>query len=273
MAKDETPAALIDARIKSLGGWRGDMLATVRRLIKDAAPDVTEDIKWRKPTNPGGVPVWEQNGLICTGEVYKDKIKLTFAHGAALPDPKGVFNASLDAGTRRAIDIAEGHKLNEAAFKSLIKVAAAHNRSKAVKSKTKPAKPVLLTGGNPQVPKGDGDAAVQTYIAAMPAGWKRDLGKRLDALIESSVPGVKKAVKWNSAFYGMEGEGWFATFHVLTRAIKLTFFKGVSLKPMPPGFTAKSGDSRWIDLPEGDIDEAQLAKWLKQAARLPGWKP
>src|SRR3990167_8142358 len=155
MSETDSP---VTARIAEIGGWRGDMLANIRALIKDSAPDVTEDIKWRKPTNPGGVPVLEQNGLICTGEVYKDKVKLTFAHGAALPDPKGVFNASLDAGTRRAIDIAEGHKLNEAAFKSLIKVASEHTRSKAVKKKPKPAKPVLLTGGNPQVPKGDGDA-------------------------------------------------------------------------------------------------------------------
>ncbi len=119
MPKTKTPAALIDARIAELGDWRGETLAKVRRLIKQAAPDVTEDVKWRKPSNPRGVPVWEQNGLLCTGETYKDKIKLTFAHGAALADPKGLFNASLDAGTRRAIDFAEGDKLKEAAFKSL----------------------------------------------------------------------------------------------------------------------------------------------------------
>lgn len=269
MPKPDSP---VTARIAEIGGWRGAMLATIRTLIKDAAPDVTEEIKWRKASNPGGVPVWEQNGLICTGEVYKDKVKITFAHGAALADPKGLFNASLDAGTRRAIDLAEGDKLNEAAFKSLIKAAAAHNRATAVKSKTRTDKSVLLTGGNPQIAKGDGDAPVQAYIAAMP-GWKQEVGQRLDALIVKAVPKVTKAVKWNSPFYGVEGQGWFVTFHVLTRYVKVTFFKGAHLTPPPPGFTAKSGESRWIDLPEGEFDEVQLAKWMKQAAKLPGWKP
>jgi hypothetical protein len=269
MPKSDSP---VTAGIAEIGGWRGDMLANIRGLIREAAPDAVEDIKWRKPSNPGGVPAWQQNGLICTGEAYKDKVKITFAHGAALPDPKGLFNASLDAGTRRAIDLAEGDKLNEAAFKSLIKAAVAFNRSRAVKAKGKPENPVLLTGGNPQIAKGDGDAPVQAYIAAMP-GWKQDVGRRIDALIVKAVPGVQKAVKWNSPFYGLEGQGWFVTFHVLTRYVKVTFFKGVSLDPMPPGFTAKSGEARWIDLPEGDLDEAQLTKWMKQAAKLPGWKP
>lgn len=272
MPKSAPPPGDVGARIKEIGGWRGDALANIRALIKDAAPDVTEDIKWRKPTNPGGVPVWEQNGLICTGEAYKDKVKITFAQGAALADPKRLFNASLDAGTRRAIDIPEGGKLNEAAFRSLIKAAVAHNRSKAVKTKGKGDKPVLLTGGNPQIAKGDGDAPVQAYIAAMP-GWKQEVGRRLDALTVKAVPGVQKAVKWNSPFYGVEGQGWFVTFHVLTRYVKVTFFKGVHLKPTPPGHTEKSGDSRWLDIPEDGFDEAQMAKWLKQAAKLPGWKP
>lgn len=115
MPKHDSP---VTARIAEIGGWRGATLTNVHKLIKEAAPHVSEDIKWRKPTNPGGVPGWEQNGLICTGEVYKDKVKITFAHGAALADPKGLFNASLDAGTRRAIDLAEGDKLSEAAFSS-----------------------------------------------------------------------------------------------------------------------------------------------------------
>jgi hypothetical protein len=272
MPKSAPPPGDVGARIAEIGGWRGAMLANVRTLIKDAAPDVTEDIKWKKPSNPGGVPVWEQNGLICTGEVYKDKVKITFAHGAALPDPKGVFNASLDAGTRRAIDLAEGDTLNAAAFKSLIKAAAAYNRSKAVKAKGKAAKAVLLTGGNPQIAKGDGEAPVQAYISAMP-GWKQEIGQRLDALITKSVPGVKKAVKWNSPIYGLEGQGWFVTFHVLTRYVKVTFFKGIHLTPMPPGHTPKSGDSRWLDIPEDGFDEAQMKKWLKQAAKVPGWTP
>ena len=272
MSKPASPSGDVTARIAEIGGWRGATLANVRRQIKDAAPDVSEDIKWRKASNPGGVPVWEQNGLICTGAVYKDKVKITFAHGAALVDPKGLFNASLDAGTRRAIDLSEGDELNGAAFKSLIKAAVAYNRSTAVKAKGKGDKPILLTGGNPQIAKGEGDAPVQAYIAALP-GWKQETCRRLDALIVNAVPGVQKAVKWNSPFYGIEGQGWFVTFHVLTWYVKLTFFKGTSLNPMPPGFTPKSGEARWLEIPEGDLDEAQLKKWMKQAAKLPGWKP
>ncbi|HKU40330.1 MAG TPA: DUF1801 domain-containing protein [Polyangiales bacterium] len=144
---------------------------------------------------------------------------------------------------------------------------------KRAAAKTKPKKVVLLSGGNPQIAKAEGDAPVQEYIAAMP-GWKRALGERLDALIVKSVPKARKAVKWNSPFYGIEGKGWFATFHVLTRYVKITFFKGKSLRPMPPGGTPKSGESRWIDIYEDDeLDEAQLGKWLKQAAKLPGWIP
>jgi hypothetical protein len=132
---------------------------------------------------------------------------------------------------------------------------------------------VLLSGGNPQIAKADGDAPVQAYIAAMP-GWKSKLGKRLDALIVHSVPGVQKAVRWNSPMYGLEGQGWFLSFHVLTRYVKVTFFRGTSLKPLPPGGTEKSQDARWIDLYEEDeLDEAQLSRWIKQAAALPGWVP
>ena len=126
----------------------------------------------------------------------------------------------------------------------------------------------LLSGGNPQVAKGDGDAPVQAYIAAMP-GWKSDLGKRLDALIVRNVPRVRKAVRWNSPFYGIEGQGWFLGFHVFTRYVKVTFFQGTSLRPAPPGGTGK--DARWIDIHEDDFDEAQMAKWIRQAAALPGW--
>ena len=113
------------------GDWRRQTLARVRTLIEEAAPEAVEEAKWKKPTNPAGVPTWSQNGIICTGETYKDKIKLTFAKGAALKDPAGLFNASLDAGTRRAIDIREGDQLNEKAFKALIKAAAALNAAKA----------------------------------------------------------------------------------------------------------------------------------------------
>jgi hypothetical protein len=129
---------------------------------------------------------------------------------------------------------------------------------------------VLLAGGNPQIARADGDSPVQAYIAAMPA-WKRDLGKRLDALIVRNVPNVRKAVKWNSPFYGIEGQGWFLSFHVFTLFVKVTFFRGTSLRPAPLGGTGK--DARWIDIHEDDLDEAQLAAWVRQAAALPGWVP
>ena len=130
-------------------------------------------------------------------------------------------------------------------------------------------KPVLLSGGNPQIAMGDGDAPVKKYIAAMPE-WKRDVGKRLDALIVRTVPGVRKAVKWNSPFYGVEGKGWFLSFHVFTRYVKVTFFRGASLRPVPPG-TSKHKEVRYMDIHEGQLDEAQMKRWVKQAAALPGW--
>ena len=129
-----------------------------------------------------------------------------------------------------------------------------------------------LAGGNPRSAKADGDAPVQAYIDAMP-GWKRDLGKRLDALIVRNVPNVRKAVKWNSPLYGIEGQGWFLGIHTFTRYLKLAFFRGASLRPIPPG-ASKSKETRYLDIHEGDeLDEAQFATWLKQAAALPGWVP
>jgi hypothetical protein len=127
----ESPARLIDAKIKGLGDWRGKALAQVRAIIKAADPDVIEEVKWRKPSNPHGVPVWEHDGIICTGETYKDYVKLTFAHGASLEDPSGLFNASLEGNMRRAIDIREGDKIDEKALKALIRAAVALNLSKA----------------------------------------------------------------------------------------------------------------------------------------------
>ncbi len=131
------------------------------------------------------------------------------------------------------------------------------------------AKPVLLSGGNPQIAKADGDAPVQAYIAAMP-GWKSDVGRRLDALIVRTVPHVRKAVRWNSPWYGVEGQGWFASCHVFTRYIKVTFLNGASLRPVPPG-SGKDKESRWIDIHEGELDEEQMTTWVRQAAALPGW--
>ncbi len=221
-----------------------------------------------------GIPVWSHNGLVCTGETYKKVVKLTFARGASLPDPSGLFNASLEGDTRRAIDIREGETVDARAFKALVKAAVAENATPV--RKTRPgalaARPVrLLSGGNPQIAKAEGDAPVQAYIAAMP-GWTRDLGIRLDAVITRTVPRVRKAVKWNSPFYGIEGRGWFLSFHVFTRYVKVTFFRGTSLRPVPPGGTPKSKDGRWIDIHEGDtLDEGRMAAWVKQAAAVPGW--
>ena len=292
-AEPQTGAAarLIDERIRTLGDWRAETLTEVRRLIHEADPDIVEECKWIKPTSPLGVPVWSHAGIVCTGEAYKQVVKLTFARGASLEDPRELFNSSLEGNTRRAIDIREGEGLDAEAFKALIQAAVAENLRSSAKPKSPPkaggsakfsrdaessersavTKPVkLLSGGNPQITKADGDAPVQAYIAAMPLS-KRDLGRRLDALIVRSVPNVRKAVKWNSPFYGLEGQGWFLSFHVFTHYVKVTFFLGTSLRPVPPGGMGK--DARWIDIHEDDLDEAQMAMWMKQAAALPGWVP
>jgi len=129
---------------------------------------------------------------------------------------------------------------------------------------------VLLAGGNPQIAKGDGDAPVQAYIAAMP-GWKRDVGRTLDALIVRNVPDVRKAVKWNSPFYGIEGQGWFLSFHCYSRYVKVAFFRGAALHPMPPG-ASKQKDVRYLDIHQRDrLDAAQFSAWVREASRLPGW--
>jgi hypothetical protein len=131
-------------------------------------------------------------------------------------------------------------------------------------------KPVLLSGGNPQIAKGDGDAPVQAYVAAMP-GWKRGVGRRLDALVTRTIPGVRKAVKWNSPFYGVEGRRWFLSFHCYERYIKLAFFRGAALDPLPP-VESKDENTRYFHVHERDeLDEAQLASWIRQASELPGW--
>jgi len=135
----------------------------------------------------------------------------------------------------------------------------------------KPATLKLLAGGNPQIAKGAGDAPVQAYIAAVP-GWKREVCRRVDAIVTKSVPGVRKAVKWNSPFYGMEEKYWFLSFHCFAKYVKVAFFKGAGLKPLPPG-TSTQKDVRYLDIREDDqVDEAQLASWIKQASKLPGLK-
>ena len=286
-APRKTSAQVLDQQIQSVSDWRAETLAEVRHIILSADPDIVEERKWVKPTNPSGVPVWSHAGIVCTGETYKQVVKLTFARGASLPDPRGLFNSGLEGHTRRAIDLREGDLVDGEGLKALIQAAIAQNlRASAPKSKSVPntvaeAKPgksgngkkaVLLSGGNPQIAKGDGDAPVQAYIAAMP-GWKSDIGRRLDALIVRNVPHVRKAVKWNSPFYGIEGRGWFLSFHVFTRYVKVGFFQGASLRPVPPG-ASKQEDVRYLDIHEDDsLDEALMAKWIRQAAALPGWIP
>jgi hypothetical protein len=142
---------------------------------------------------------------------------------------------------------------------------AARSRPKAGK------KVVLLSGGNPQIAKGDGDSPVRAYIAAMP-GWKSDVGKRLDALIVRNVPNLCKTVKWNTPFYGIEGQGWFLAFHTFTNYVQVAFFRGTSLRPVPPG-ASKTEGTRYFRIHEGEFDEGQLEAWVKQAAEMPGVVP
>ena len=150
-------------------------------------------------------------------------------------------------------------------------------RPKAAKRKPraekKPAaKRALLAGGNPQIAKADGNSPVRAYIEAMP-GWKRDVGQRLDELVVRNVPGVRKAVRWNSPFYGVEGQGWFLTFHCFTRYVKVAFFRGTSLRPVPPG-ESRNEEVRYLDIHEDDrVDDARMASWIRQASELRGWVP
>lgn len=279
---------LIDARIEEFDDWRGETLARVRKLIRQADPGIVEEWKWN-------IPVWSLDGIITTGEVYKGAVKLTFAHGAHLPDPSKLFNSSLDGATRRAIDIRQGDRLDERAFKTLVKAAVALNResrkssakrsnnatgkSAAKSSASKRAKAklpvsdtgvVLLSGGNPQIAAAEGDAPVHEYIRAMP-GWKRKVGEELDALIERTIPKLQKAVKWNSPFYGVEGKGYFLSYHVFAKYVKVTFFRGADLDPVPPE-PSKDPHARYAHIHEDDeLDTARWTKWIKQAAKLPGY--
>src|SRR3954451_22433223 len=163
-----------------------------------------------------------------------------------------------------------GNKVAKKAAARRVDAKAAKPRNTAPKSQSrKAAKPALLAGGNPQIAKAYGDAPVEAYIAAMP-GWKSDVGRRLDALIARVIPGVHKAVKWNSPFYGIEGQGWFLSFHCFTKYIKVVFFRGTSLRPVPPG-ESKQKEVRYLNIHEtGQRDEAQIVAWVKQASKLPG---
>ena len=160
-------------------------------------------------------------------------------------------------------------KTSKKSTKAATKAPAKPRKSAPKSQPSKTAEPVLLAGGNPQIPKGYGDAPVQAYIAAMP-GWKREVGRRLDELIVRTVPDVRKAIKWNSPFYGIEGQGWFLNIHCFTKYVKVAFFRGTSLRPVPPG-ASKHAEVRYFDIYEdAELDEAQLADWVKQASLLPG---
>lgn len=272
VAPPAAAARLIDQRIRDLGGWRGETLARMRALVLQADRQITEEWKWSNP-------VWSHDGIVCTGEAYAKVVKLTFARGASVSDPARLFNSSLAGNTRRAIDIHEGEVVDARAFKALVKAAVAQNcalggaratKTRNPTTKKQKASPVkLLSGGNPQIAKAYGDAPVQAYIAAMP-GWKRDVGRRVDALITRTIPDVYKAVKWNSPLYGREGEGWFLSLHCFERYVKVAFFRGAALRPMPQG-TSKQKDVRYLDIHKDDeIDEAQFVSWVKQASELPG---
>lgn len=258
--------------------WRGETLARIRAVVMGADPGVFEEVKWRKPSNAmRGVPVWSHArcGIICTGETYKGVVKVTFARGASLEDPAGLFNASLEGGARRAIDVREGEKVDAVALAALVRAAIAAGAAKPRKGSKAAAsraasEPVLLAGGNPQIAKGDGEGPVRAYIDAMP-GWKREVGRRLDALIVEAVPGVRKAVRWNSPLYGAEGRGWFLGVHCYAKCVKVMFFQGASLLPMPPGVSRTKG-ARWLDIREGEpLDEGRFKDWVRQASVLEGW--
>jgi hypothetical protein len=184
--------------------------------------------------------------------------------------PHQVENLSVGADAVAKRTSKTSAKVAKKAAAKRVAAEAAKPRRTAPKSQSrKVAKPTLLAGGNPQIAKAYGDAPVQAYIAAMP-GWKRDVGRRLDALIVRTVPDVHKAVKWNSPFYGIEGQGWFLSLHCFTNYVKVAFFRGASLRPLPP-VASKHKDVRYLDIHEDNqFDEAQLAAWVKQASQLPG---
>ncbi|MCK6481824.1 MAG: DUF1801 domain-containing protein [Planctomycetes bacterium] len=266
----------IDALVAGLPDGRGETLAALRRTLLAADPALVEEWKWR------GAPVWSRGGIVCVAAVLEDRVKVTFPRGAGLPDPDRLFNNGLGGGRWRAVDLRPGDRIPKRAWTRLVRAAVALNLSKAApsgrggrsratggKAPGPAAKPVLLSGGNPQIPKGDGDGPVQAYLAALPA-WKRAVGRRLDALVVRTVPGVRKAVRWNSPFYGVEGRGWFLSFHAIARYVKVAFFKGASLRPLPP-VASKVPGVRYLHVHEGEWpDDDLLADWIRQAAALPG---
>ena len=272
----KSASRLTDQRTRDLGDWREETLARMRALILEADPEMIEERKWRKPSNAmAGVPVWSHHGIVCTGETYTKVVKLTFARGAKIPDPSRLFNSSLEGNTRRAIDIHEGEKVDAGAFKALVKAAVAQNAPPAKKAKpgANEAKPVkLLSGGNPQIAKADGDAPVQAYIAAMP-GWKHDVGRRLDALIVRNVPNVRKAVKWNTPFYGVEDQEETAGSSASIASRSTSRWLSSAARRCDRSRRASPSKRKCAtstSIEDDQLDEAQFADWVKQASQLPG---
>jgi hypothetical protein len=268
--KGESPSKLIDARIEALGDWRGKTLSRARALIKQADPEVVEEWKW-------GVPVWSHDGLICTGETYKSAVKLTFAKGASLKDPSGLFNSSLGGNTRRAIDLHEGDKIDAGAFRTLIRAAVILNWS-GVKATSKPRKP-----GTANKAAADGHAAIEDWIKRWTskkgsAGGAdeemRRIVQRVDDLVRRTIPGLHYAIKWRNPFYGLPEQGWIIAVAPYTSHVTVTFFGGADFDPPPPHDpgTPTVERARYVRLKT--LAEAQgpmMRKWIERAGRVPGW--
>lgn len=246
----DAPARLIDAKIDALGGWRGETLARVRKLIREAAPGVAEAVKWRKPTNPAGVPVWEKDGILCTGETYKDKVKLTFAKGAALDDPAGLFNASLDGGVRRAIDIREGDKLDAKAFKALIRSAAAANKKNSKTLKSSPP----------------GKMKAYESFADWEKGETRTnkLTRVVSKHVQSAAPRLAKSVKWGQGCF-LKGDKPAIYIHTEKDHVQLGFYAGASLKDPDKLLEGKGKHVRHIKIASpGDIETKKADYFIRQ---------
>ena len=254
---------LTNAKIASLDGWRGKMLTEIRDLVWEADPEVVEE--WK----PMGYPAWSHTGIYAVATVRDDLVTVSFAHGSKLADPNRLFNNAPNHDTWWSIELHEHDAIDDIGFKGLVEQAVAYNIKNKPSYIKDVAGPIYLSGGNPQIPKGDGDAPVQAYIALMP-GWKRKLGTELDQLIEHLVPDVQKAMRWNSPFYGVEGQGWFLSYHVFDKYLKITFLNGTTLNPIPSG-GGKDPDSRWINIFENAFDADQMSDWIRQSAAVPGW--
>lgn len=247
----------------SFAEWKRDQspenlrrINAIVRLVKQVAPEFTQTVKWGQ-------------GCFTHGDAHKafihaaaDHVQFGFYVGSALHDPQRVL-----VGNGKHVRHVKVYATKDIPREAL---AALLQQVREPKKAPKTSSVVLLSGGNPQIAKGEGDAVVQAYLAAMP-GWKADIGRRLDAIITKTVRGVHKAVKWNSPFYGIKGEGWFVSFHCFNKYVKVTFFQGASLRPAPVG-KSKYESVRYHDIYEGQLDDAQFAKWVKQASRLPGEK-